>query len=433
MDTLNPGYPAQISPESLIRKRGGVLDSAIQNFYQLMLYEPQYANVRYNELLGSAEVHSVDGKGRPSIRRWSNEDDASSQMFLEAKYGIYSAEKHSQALKLLFKTRSYNPIVDLLDQGTWDGKERCEQFLTEWAKCEDTAYTREVSRLIFAGGINRLLIPGCKFDDVPVLIGKQGTGKSSICQFLSLRNDWFGEVKEVENPQKSAEQLQGKWVCEIAEMAAFTRAKEIESIKAYITRQDDYYRKPYEREPVQMRRRCIFIGTTNLSNPFSDKSGNRRFYPVVVNSDGYELWDKQDECRDYVYQCWLEARKKFEAGEMKPFAKRELVNTYRDMQSNAMQDDWRVGSIKDFLDRQPIGTCVCVRELMHKCLCTEDRIIDPTPKDTRDICEIMSSFDGWNRLIKAVRTKEYGVQKCWRKEFEDPQEIFEPTEDELPM
>ncbi len=153
-------------------------------------------------------------------------------------------------------------------------------------KAEDNEYTREVSRLIFAGGIHRLYSPGCKFDDVPVLIGtSQGEGKSTIVRWLAIHDDHFTEVTEIDG-QKGVEQLEGAWICEIAELLALTKAKEQEAVKSYIARLKDKYRKPWGKNTDELPRRCIFIGTTNNEQFLRDKTGNRRFYPVKVNSKG---------------------------------------------------------------------------------------------------------------------------------------------------
>ena len=214
----------------------------------------------------------------------------------------------------MFELRKYNPIIDIIEGVKWDGVERCERFLIDWAKVEDSPYSREVSRLIFAGGIHRLYQPGTKFDDVPILIGtKQGEGKSTLVRFLAISDEYYGEVTQMEGTP-AIEQLQGKWICEISELLALTKTKEQEAAKAYITRAFDKYRKPWDKNTVDLPRRCIFIGTSNNSNPLSDKSGNRRYYPIEVHSDGYEIFDHEDEIRDYVLQCWAEAREKYKAG-----------------------------------------------------------------------------------------------------------------------
>ena len=271
----------------------------IENFATIMRNDAVYSAIRYNELSGCGEIHN-----KTKITKWSDADDANSQMYIEAKYGLYSKDKHAAALRILFDERSYNPIIDIVDNIKWDGKERCKHFLSEWAKVADSDYTREVSRLIFAGGIHRLYAPGCKFDDVPILIGiRQGEGKSSLIRFLAINDAYYGEINLVEG-QQAIEQLRGKWICEISELLALTKKKEQEAAKAYITRQVDSYRKPWDRNVSDLPRRCIMIGTTNSDTPLSDNTGNRRYYPVEVHCNGYDLFDHEQECRDYILQCW---------------------------------------------------------------------------------------------------------------------------------
>ena len=267
------------SDNFLERGKDGTLKQTVDNIFAIMTHDKLYDNIRFNEMTNSGEIQRGD-----KTYKWTDTEESKSEKYIEKKYGIYNDKKHLQALRILFELRSYNPIKDIIESVKWDGLERCEQFLTKWAQCEDTEYTREVSRLIFAGGIWRLYQPGCKFDDTPVLIGKQGGGKSSLVRFLAINDDYYGEVKTVEG-DKSTEQLSGKWICEIAELSAFTKAKEIESVKAFITRQRDSYRKPYDRNVTDLPRRCVFVGTTNNPNFLVDLSGNRRYYPVETKSD----------------------------------------------------------------------------------------------------------------------------------------------------
>ena len=206
------------------------------------------------------EWHRVDRNGKLTIRTWTDADEAESMRYIEEQYKMYSRERHTAALRMLFAERAYNPIVDIVDGVKWDGKERCRNYLCVWGKCADTPYVHEVSRLIFAGGINRLYRPGCKFEDVPILMGDQGCGKSTLIRFLALNDDYHGELKQMEG-QQAIEDLQGKWVMEIPEMSAFTKAKDQESIKAFVSRQRDQYRKPYDRNPTELPRRCIFVAT----------------------------------------------------------------------------------------------------------------------------------------------------------------------------
>ena len=388
--------------------------ATIENFCIIMQNDITYSAIRYNEMTGCAEVHNAS-KGKVTITRWTDADEARSMMYIESKYGLYSKDKHAAALRILFEERSYNPLRDIIEAQKWDGVERCRFFLREWAKVEDSAYTQEVSRLIFAGGIWRLYQPGCKYDDVPILIGtRQGEGKSSLIRFLAINDQYYGEVNLMEGAA-AIEQLRGKWICEISELLALTKTKEQEAAKAYITRAVDSYRKPWDKNVTDLPRRCVFIGTSNNSNPLSDKSGNRRYYPVEVKCEGYDLYDHEDEIRAYILQCWAEAREKYRAGKMPNYANRKLLSVYRERQEEAMQDDWRQGAIMAYLDLKAEGEYTCVRELCHKALSPNpDFPKEPSLIESKDIGMMMNKMPGWER-VGNKRIGSYGVQKCWKK------------------
>ena len=407
----------------------------IFNFKSIMLKKDFYANVRFNVLANYAERHITtvkNGKETITIRRWTDADEALSKEYIEQEFGIYSDKKHYDALRILFQERSYNPVLEILQNlPKWDGVDRCETFLTKWALADDTPYVHECSRLIFAGGIWRMMLPGCKMDDVVVLIGRQGGGKSSLIRFLALHDDYFGEIKTVEG-DKATEQLAGKWICEIPELAAFTRAKEVEAVKAFITRQKDSYRKPYDRNVDDRPRRCIFVGSTNNPNFLVDLTGNRRFYPVQTRSVGYDLFKHENECRDYIAQCWAEALAKYNDGNMPNYADEKLVSEYRKAQDNATQDDWRIGAIESYLDDKAVGDFACVKELMENVLSPDrDHPLNPTPRDSKDIGIIMSRMEGWQRTEIRRYTAKYGQQRGWIKmaESEPKPEDFERSGD----
>ena len=253
---------------------------------------------------------------------------------------------------MLFELRKYNPIIDIIEGVKWDGVERCERFLIDWAKVEDSPYSREVSRLIFAGGIHRLYQPGTKFDDVPILIGtKQGEGKSTLVRFLAI-SEYYGEAHR----WKVLRLLSS---CKASGYARYqnclrSRKPKEKAAKAYITRAFDKYRKPWDKNTVDLPRRCIFIGTSNNSNPVRQVR-QQKVLPIEVHSDGYEIFDHEDEIRDYVLQCWAEAREKYKAGKMPNYANKSLQSEYRKRQEEAMQDDWRIGAIEQFLDKKYPG------------------------------------------------------------------------------
>lgn len=413
----------------LDRNRHGVPLPTINNFFTVMMNDRKYNGIQFNLLSNQPEIVR-QSLGEEMLVTWTDTDEAESMNYIEKEYGFYSAQKHAAALRMLFRQREYHPVRNLIDGLRWDGQNRVEHCLTRWLKVEDSPYTREVSRLIFAGGINRLYNPGCKFDDVPVIVGtSQGEGKTSFIQWLSINEQWFSEVKKVDG-QDAIEALQGAWICEIPELSAFKKADDVESIKAFVTRMKDKYRKPYDKNSQEYPRQCIFIGTTNNEQFLTDKTGNRRFYPVLARSFGYDLFDHEQECREYILQCWAEARDRYAAGNMPAFANRDLLDEYRAHQDAAMEDDWRVGKIESYLARFNVGDKVCALQIWRECL-YPDTLQMPKLSESRAVGQIMAKMEGWAKATNPQRTQNYGRQKCWMKVKESS---YWPTEgDDLPL
>ena len=220
--------------------------------------------------------------------------------------------------------------------------------------------------------------------------------------------------------KESIEQLDGVWIGEVAELLALTKTKEQEAVKQYITRQRDRNRRPYSERIEEIPRRCIFIGTTNNEQFLRDKTGNRRFYPVTVHSNGYWLYSHEQECRDYILQCWAEAKARYDEGKLPAVADPLLVDEYKRAQDDAVEDDWRVGAIEAYLEEKEPGELVCVREIMRKALSPNpDFPKDPSPKDSQEISIMMAkNFPEWERIGLAY-TKHYGRQRCWKKTDSD--------------
>ena len=377
--------------------------STVDNFVQVLENDPKFSGIRFNLLTYSPEK-TVDGEAV----RWTDADDADTRHYIEKKYHFHNAQKCDDALRIVFRSHEYHPIKNIIDSLKWDGQSRICDFLHKWTKCEDSPYTREVSRLIFAGGINRLYNSGCKFDDMPVLIGtKQGEGKSTLVRWLAMKDDYFTEVTEIEG-QKGMEAVEGAWICEMGELLALTKAREIEAVKSYLTRLSDRYRRPFDRRVTDHKRQCIFIGTTNKEQFLTDKTGNRRFYPVKVYQSGYELFDRKDEIQEYIRQCWAEAKVLFDKGELPQYANRELINVIRENQENAVEEDYRVGMIEKYLDEQDV---VCVAQLWKHALHNDGEV---RKKDSIEIGIIMDNMPDWERNGRYYFF-EFGRQRCWKK------------------
>lgn len=381
--------------------------ATISNFVEILTKDGKFGNIMFNQLLNAPEIHT-----EKSTRRWSDTDLSYTREYIQNTYKLYHKDHLTDALNILFDKRKYHPVKDIIEQIKWDGQPRIEDFLIKWAKVEDTAYGREVSRLIFAGGIWRLYQPGCKFDDVPVLVGThQGEGKSSLVRWLAINDSFYGEAKVIDG-KESIEQLEGCWILEFSELLALTRVKEQEAVKSYITTQRDKMRKPFKVNPEEFPRQCIFIGTTNNRQFLSDLSGNRRFYPIEVQCNGYDLYDNEKVIRDYIIQCWGEAKARYDNGNFPNYADRKLKADYEKHQEEAMQDDWRVGVIGEYLKKLPLDHRLCIKEISERALDLKENG-DSVKKSAKEIGQILNRYFTEWECGDLMWTNGYGTQRCW--------------------
>lgn len=381
----------------------------IENFLSILENDPLLKDyLLYNELSNAPECISSG-----EIRRWKDEDDSWLRGYIEQNYCIYSPQKLDDALRVRFNQRRYHPVREKIQSITWDGKPRIKRFLIEWLKVDDCPYSEEVSRLIFAGGIHRAFNPGCKFEDMAVLIGKkQGEGKSTIIRWLAMDDKFFREVNEIDG-QRGVEAVEGGWICEVSELLALKRTKEVEAAKSYFSRQTDTYRKPYDKRVTENPRQCIFIGTTNTAEFLTDKTGNRRYYPVECNSSGRDLFEHKAEIQEYIEQCWAEAYALYQKGELPPVLDKSILPEAQYRQECALEDDYRAGMIKAYLDDKAEGESVCIIELWQEAL---GESFKPTRKDSNELALIMQSAPGWIKVPSVQVTSRWGRQRCWIKQ-----------------
>ncbi len=384
--------------------KGNIINNT-RNYVAIINNDIEYkGKFAFNILTGRPEKVVGDKK-----ELWADVDVSLLQCYIEEKYYISDDRKLKHALRIVFHENSYHPIRDIIDGLEWDGVPRLESIIIKWMKVEDTPYSREVSRLIFAGGINRLYNPGCKFDDMAVLIGKnQGEGKSTFVLWLAIMEEFFREIKEIEG-QRGLEAFEGGWICEMGELLALTKVKEVEAVKAYITCRTDTYRRPYAEYVTENKRQCIFVGTTNKVEFLTDKTGNRRYYPLICNSKGYDLFKNEKEIKSEILQCWAEAKALYDMGEMPAHPKIELEDAIKEAQASAVEDDYREGMIQAYLEEEEK---VCIIQVWQKALGNE--FVKPTRKDSNEIATMLNKMDNWEKAGNNTRKfGDYGYQKYW--------------------
>lgn len=359
-------------------------------------------------------------------REWCDSDDAGLCWYMETYFGITGTEKIMQAFSMIASSRRINPVKQYLDTLTWDGKKRLENLFMDYLGAEDTEYNRAVARKSMVAGVKRIYEPGCKYDQMPVLIGPQGIGKSTL--LARLGKDWYSDSMQTFEGKEASEQLQGVWVIEVGEMAGYNKS-DTNNVKLFLSKTDDIYRRAYGRRTERHPRRCIFFGTSNFADFLKDPTGNRRFWPVdvgVVGATKSVITDLPGE----VDQIWAEAKTYYMLGEPIIMEDRKLADEALAAQTSHRETNPREGLIIDYLEKEfPVDydawdldkrrmwlagnmsyegelepkQKVCALELW--CEVFRGQPKDMRQSDTREINNILAHIPGW---IKNTATRRYG-------------------------
>jgi hypothetical protein len=214
---------------------------------------------------------------------------------------------------------------------------RLDSWLSSYLGADDSRYIRHVGAKMLIAAVRRVYHTGAKFDQMVILEGAQGTGKSTALQTLAIDPDWFTDnFALTDDSRKVLEQTEGKLIIEAAEMTGIRKA-DIEHVKALLSRTHDRARKAYGHFVTEVPRQFIFIGTTNggAESPYLvDPSGHRRSWPVKTGKI-----DLASLRRD-VDQLWAEAVSREREKESIVLPPDLWDDARQEQEKRALEDPW---------------------------------------------------------------------------------------------
>ena len=330
----------QTSPQT------GMPAKTIDNVSIILDHDPNLAGrLAYDEFanrwicLGSLPWNTEAG-----VRIWDDTDDSGLRQYIEKVYGITGKDRIYDATTLCVFKHKFNPVQDYLKGLRWDNIARLDTLIIDYLGAEDNEYTRAVTRKVFVAAIARAMKPGTKFDVMPVIIGPQGIGKSTLIRLLG--KEWYSDNLVTFEGKEAAELVQGNWIIEVGELSGLSKS-ETNTVKQFLSRVDDQYRQAYGRRTSRFPRQCVFFGTTNDDEFLKDRTGNRRFWPIET---GLKDPTKSvfDDLPDEVDQIWAEAFVYWQFGEPLYLSK-EIEKMAQEEQKKRIESSAKEGAIIDFI------------------------------------------------------------------------------------
>lgn len=419
-------------------KANGVIEPTIDNIWQILENDPLLkGKFALNEFASRGEIlgslpWAPDARRRP----WEDNDNYGLYWYMERAYGIKNNGSVDGALSLHSARHAFNDVQNYLNGLEWDGVPRLDTLFIDYLGAEDSPYTRAVTRKAFVAAVARAMVPGTKFDQMIILNGPQGIGKSSILDIMS--RGWFNDGIRTFEGKEASELLQGVWIVEVAELDAFRRT-DVSRIKQFISQRADRFRAAYGRHVKEIPRRCVFFGTTNSDEYLTDRTGNRRFWPVDVGvSEHRSVWT---DLPPVVDQVWAEAVVHWRWGEPLYLsgtieeASRAAQDAHREVDisegliqdwvERAVPEDWKSWDIsrrRAFWNGQVVGEVrlvprdrVCAAEVWCELMGGELR--GAMKSDVVKINAAIAATPGWANK-KPGKFGPYGLQKGFFRELQ---------------
>ena len=361
-------------------------------------------DLRLNLLTNRMEYGS---RTTPEIMKGDDLETLTVKLAVEKKVYIPEARVRVAA-RFIAKTNQYCPIKRYLMDCCYEAGDFPEwDNLGKLLLGQDIPLATTILQRFFIGAVARAYDPGCTMSWIPILIGKQGCGKSQLIREL-VPQDLYSEVTvPIDLLMREIYRLHNSWITELPEVDNYFHVKNIEAFKNLITTRVDETRFPYQPLPVQLMRRFVMVGTSNRSEFLVDPTGNRRFMPLEL-ARGFETpWR---ELRTFRGRLWKRAVQEYQNGVQWELTSGEIANLSSYIQSFAISDPWEA-MVEEYISEL---NEVSVIQILTEGLSLSAQAV--SRKDSTRVSSIMTSL-GWRR---SVTSREGKSVRLWKRPEDQP-------------
>ena len=339
--------------ELSISNSTGLLEKTINNALLVLQNDTAFKNKlvfdRFSNRFLIKEPMPWGRENEEYPKLWNDCDDAELRAYFEKNYNGYkSPNSINDALAILKNRNSVNVAKDYFEGLSWDGILRLDNLLIDYLGAENSDYVKQVTRKSLTAVVSRAITEkAIKFDNMVILTGKQGIGKSTLLS--KLAGDWFTDNIVDFNSKDTLLLLQNCIIAEVPELQGFNKA-DSNRLKQFLGQKTDKYRAPYERREEEHPRHCVFFGTTNDDEFLRDSTGNRRYWPVQVgiNKPTKNVFKELESEKD---QIWAEAVVRFRTGEVLYLEGDVLKVAETEQKARLIIDPWE-SIINEYLSRR---------------------------------------------------------------------------------
>ena len=279
------------------RSKQGTIEARISNIVAV-LGVPEVAGV---DLAYDAfqDAIMVAPKAGAEWRSLQDSDYTQIRVWLETSGNTdpVPADMVRQAVLLVAEQHRMDTAQSWLENLKWDGVERIGTFAPRYFGTIDDRYERAAGLYMWTALAGRVMDPGAQADMVPVLIGRQGCGKSTGVQALVPATEHYVELRLDEPDDAIARKTRGVLVAELAELRGL-KAADGERVKAFVTRRHEKWVPKYREFATNYPRRFIIVGTTNEEEFLPADTEHRRWLPLhtqgvdvpAIKRDRDQLW-----------------------------------------------------------------------------------------------------------------------------------------------
>lgn len=222
-------------------------------------------------------------------------------------------------LLLIADKHRYSPAIEWINSKPWDGISRIDDFIkTVVADNQKLAY-KLIYRWMLGAVAAAFSEDGVSLPGVLVFQGVQGVGKTAWFKSLvpSTHHNLIKDGVTLDPRNKdSVIGATNHWLVELGELDGTFNRSDLAALKAFITKNADYYRVAYGRAESTASRNTAFFGSVNNTQYLVDETGNRRWWSISIKEINYNHGMN-------MQQVWAEFKSLLDTGESYYLTKEE--------------------------------------------------------------------------------------------------------------